>query len=434
MNQTEVLDAIQAYLTSIGKAHPTLDSGNSLISPSQFVTALSTGYNALPKNGSAGQKSGGVPTNPWAETKTSTKAAAATADANADTTGVDLEQLPVFKEFIDKIEKSGYFKNVEEGSDEYKKRYDKALAKFRTKYEKQQLSKQEKNAAPSQSTAEKEAEAVAFKNRGNDCLKKSEFDQALEYYKQAINSSSDGPASHIFFANAAAALIHLERYEEAAEMCGMSIAVKDDYAKAHTRLGFAKIHMGDPQGAITNLERSLELSPGNALTQQHLTKARGMVGGGSVSGGAPGGMGGMGGGMPGGGGMPDLASMMASLGGGAGGGAGGMPGGMGGMMQQMMSNPGFMQQAQQMMQNPQMMQMAQSMMQDPNAMQQAQQMMQDPNAMQQAMNMMGGAPGAGGGAGGPDLSAMMAAMGGGGGGGGGGGDDDFNVDDAEDVN
>mmetsp|Transcript_35363 Transcript_35363/g.97601 ORF Transcript_35363/g.97601 Transcript_35363/m.97601 type:complete len:424 (-) Transcript_35363:1-1272(-) len=86
------------------------------------------------------------------------------------------------------------------------------------------------------------------------------------------------------------------------------------------------------------------------------------------------------------------------------GGMGGMPGGLppGGlnnpMVQQMMQNPGMMQQAQQMMQNnPQMMAQAQQMMQNPQMMQQMQQMMQDPQMMAQMQNMMGGMGRGGGG-------------------------------------
>lgn len=76
-----------------------------------------------------------------------------------------------------------------------------------------------------------------------------------------------------------------------------------------------------------------------------------------------------------------MQQAMSMLGGGGGGGApGGGPPGAGGMpdMQQMMNNPGMMQQAQQMMR------------QNPGMMQQAQQMMQNPGMMQKMMSQFGG--------------------------------------------
>eukprot|EP00434_Breviolum_minutum_P034154 symbB.v1.2.030219.t1/scaffold3380.1/size79486/5 len=67
------------------------------------------------------------------------------------------------------------------------------------------------------------------------------------------------------------------------------------------------------------------------------------------------------------GGLPGLGGL----------GGGGLPPGMANnpMMQQMMNNPGMMQQAQQMMQDPNMMAQVQQMMQNPQAMAQLQQMM-----------------------------------------------------------
>jgi tetratricopeptide (TPR) repeat protein len=305
MDQQKLLDSVQAWLTSIGLAHPNLPECTSAVIPSsQFLQVVENGCKAsnivLTKE-----------KNPWAKEEP------------------DVSDLPVFKEFLEKITKQGYFNGSPEGSEKYQIKYDKALSKFRAKLQK----KAEKKAAekPNGPTKEEaQLQATELKNKGNACLSKQEFGNALDFYKQAISVCSDGPSSHIFYANAAAALIHMERYEEAAEMCAFSIALNGDYAKSHTRLGYAKIQMNDCQGAIVSLERALELSPNNALATKHLATARNMSSGLNVpsNGGSAQPTGGP---LGGAGGMPDFASMMQGLGGGGGGG-----GGLGAMMQQMM--------------------------------------------------------------------------------------------------
>ena len=254
MNQDSILNTIAVYLQSIG--NPTLPSNpSSSLSPTEFVAALNA---ANPVE----TKTGGTPTNPWAESKTS---------SNKNT----VESSPEFQAFLAKITTAGFFKDFKQGTDDYKAAYDKALSKFTQK----QAKKQAKKATPTLSKEEQHTKGIAFKNQGNEFLNNKDNEKALECYNQAINVCSDGKSSHIFYANAAAALINLQRYEEAAEMSGLSISCKDDYHKAHTRLGYAMIQMGDQAGAIASLTRALELSPGNSLATSHLGLANKMNGG-----------------------------------------------------------------------------------------------------------------------------------------------------------
>ena len=63
-------------------------------------------------------------------------------------------------------------------------------------------------------------QANAFKDKGNELLKASRFDEAIEAYTSAIACSHTGPSSHIYYANRAAAYSQLCRYEEAAADAG----------------------------------------------------------------------------------------------------------------------------------------------------------------------------------------------------------------------
>ncbi len=371
-----------------------------------------------------------LPANDGAASSSASSSASANPWASKGPTAAEVESLPAFRTFLEKIEKSGYFGNTPKGTEDYDVRYAKALAKFTDKYAKKAAKKAAAEAAttkPSTTGPEAEAAALELKNQGNKFLNDKNYDEALSCYQKAVDACPAGPKTYIFHANAAAALIHLNRYEEAAEQCAFSIGLKEDYAKAHTRLGYAKMEMGDAAGAIPSLERALQISPGNDLAQRHLKTARGKAGvsasasAGARSGAVAGDTG------AGAGGMPDLSALAGMMGGAGGGGPGGA-GGMGGMMQAMMQNPAMMQQAQAAMQNPAMMQMAQNMMQNPSMMQNMMSMLgggggangPDMSALAGMMGGMGGgapggAPGAPGAGGMPDLSGLMAAMGGAGG-------------------
>ena len=107
MEQTQVLESISAYLASIGKPHPSLpSSSNPLVPPSQFVSVFEEGCNAL-----------NISSNPWAKAE----------DKGND----DVSSMPVFKQFIEKITKQGYFDACPDPSSEaYKEKYAKVLRRF----------------------------------------------------------------------------------------------------------------------------------------------------------------------------------------------------------------------------------------------------------------------------------------------------------------
>ena len=324
----------------------------------------------------------------------------------------DVESSEKFKKFLRGITERGYFKDAVEGSPEYATRYERALKKYKTKISKSGGSGSADSAGSQGQTESSSAEnfekAEEIKARGNDALRAKDFAKALELYREACAVCPKGKNTHIYHSNAAATLLYLERYEEAAVEGVKSIALNSSYAKAHARLGTARLEMRLYDKAVESFEKALELDPKNATAQRSLQRAKSMAG--SAGAAAP------------------VASQQSSTQPSGAPGAPGMPGmpwdawsrrpwrpwrprrRRGGGIMEMMNNPQFMQQAQQMMSNPMFQQMAQ-------------QMMSDPNAMANAMSALGGAGGAGAGAGGgmPDMSPeaiqqAMSALGGGAGG------------------
>ena len=51
-----------------------------------------------------------------------------------------VEDSPVFLKFLENVSKKGYFGNAEPGSEEYNKRYQKVLAKFKSRMESKKIS------------------------------------------------------------------------------------------------------------------------------------------------------------------------------------------------------------------------------------------------------------------------------------------------------
>jgi len=257
-----------------------------------------------------------------------------------------------FARYLETVVAKGMFAGMAEGSPEYAERMAKVQAAFDKRFP----------APAAMDPAEREKLAEQAKANGNTKLSAGDYAGAIACYDEAIERSKDGPNSHIYFANRAAAFAHLKEFARAAEDCTVAVALKPDYAKAYSRLAHAKMCLGQKDEAMQAANKALELEPGNAVALATVKEAAASAS--SASGGAPAG------------GMP--------------------PGGLEGLgdmdLGAMMNNP----QMQAMMNNPQMMAMAQ-------------QMMSDPNAMQNLMGMLGG--GGGGGGGKPDLAKLMEQMG-----------------------
>ncbi|TMW60116.1 hypothetical protein Poli38472_000158 [Pythium oligandrum] len=307
-------------------------------------------------------------------------------DDSVDQDPVVTKNPDLWKKWLAKLDDKGFFNGAPVGSDEYKTRTKKALGKFKEKFG------DVKPAAPSLTKEQKEAKAEELKAQGNSALNGGDYEKAAKLYKEAITLSSDGPNSHIYYSNHAAALMYLGKYHEVVDNCEKSIELKPSYVKAYSRMGSAQLHLKDFHGAIDSFRRGLEVDSSNAAcrdgladAERKLNQQQGVANtsAGSNNASGAGGMGGMGG-------MPDLGGLASMLGGGGGG------------LADLMNNPAMMQMAQSMMQNPAMMQMAQNVMQNPDML----------SSMMNNLGGGGGGAGAGaGGAGGmPDMAGMANAI------------------------
>jgi small glutamine-rich tetratricopeptide repeat-containing protein alpha len=64
---------------------------------------------------------------------------------------------------------------------------------------------------------------IATISIGNSALSAKDYEKAASFYKEAVALSPDGPNSHIYFSNLAAAQMYLEDYHAVVESCDKAI-------------------------------------------------------------------------------------------------------------------------------------------------------------------------------------------------------------------
>lgn len=116
--------------------------------------------------------------------------------------------------------------------------------------------------------------AEKHKTLGNTQMANRDYQAALESYSTALELSPEGPYSHVYYSNRAAALCYLERYDEAVQDSELAIRLKPTYGKAHARLGLSKYFLNDLECSITAYKTALKYDPDNAASKSYLAKAQ----------------------------------------------------------------------------------------------------------------------------------------------------------------
>jgi tetratricopeptide (TPR) repeat protein len=119
-----------------------------------------------------------------------------------------------------------------------------------------------------------EREAEKYKTRGNSCMANRDYQAAVEAYTIAIRLSPEGPQSHVYYSNRAAAFCYLERYNEAEWDSQQSLQLNPTYGKAHARLGLSRFFLADYKGAMEAYTTALQFDPSNAASKSYLLKAK----------------------------------------------------------------------------------------------------------------------------------------------------------------
>ena len=103
-----------------------------------------------------------------------------------------------------------------------------------------------------------------LKEKGNEFFKRGDHNEAYKLYTQAIqlastDASVDQSQLHIIYANRAASLLSLERFQEALDDCDKVIELDPKFTKAYLRKALALRGLGQLTKALEVVEAGLEI-------------------------------------------------------------------------------------------------------------------------------------------------------------------------------
>eukprot|EP00392_Amoebophrya_sp_AT5.2_P000947 g949.t1 len=119
-------------------------------------------------------------------------------------------------------------------------------------------------------------EAERYKNEANECLKKSEFDQAVKLYNKAIALDNNNP---IYYSNRSAAWSAQSKFDNALSDAEKCLAIDKKFVKGYSRKGLALYKLGRKNEAVDCYRQGLVVDPTNAALQQALTAVTSAGGG-----------------------------------------------------------------------------------------------------------------------------------------------------------
>ncbi|GMR36095.1 hypothetical protein PMAYCL1PPCAC_06290, partial [Pristionchus mayeri] len=115
--------------------------------------------------------------------------------------------------------------------------------------------------------------ANVLKEEGNDLMKATKFDDAIQKYNEAIKLHRDP----IYFCNRAAAYCRLEQYDLAIQDCRTALALDPNYSKAYGRMGLALSCQNRYDQAVEAYKKAIELDPSQESYKNNLKIAEDKV-------------------------------------------------------------------------------------------------------------------------------------------------------------
>ncbi|XP_030558399.1 RNA polymerase II-associated protein 3 [Drosophila novamexicana] len=127
----------------------------------------------------------------------------------------------------------------------------------------------EKQDFPTDALAQLHKKANDIKDRGNNYVKQSDYERAIEAYTEAIDVYSQDP---IYFINRALCYLKLERYDNCVEDCDAAIGLDKLCVKAYYRRMQANESMGNNMEALKDCTTVLAIDPKNLEAKRSLER------------------------------------------------------------------------------------------------------------------------------------------------------------------
>ncbi|KAG4107925.1 heat shock protein STI-like protein [Neocallimastix lanati (nom. inval.)] len=109
--------------------------------------------------------------------------------------------------------------------------------------------------------------ADELKAKGNKAFAEKKYEEAIDYFTQAINIDS---SNHVFFSNRSASYASLGNFQKALEDAEQTIKLKSDWPKGYSRKGAALFGLQRLDEAADAYNEGLKLDPNNALLKKGL--------------------------------------------------------------------------------------------------------------------------------------------------------------------
>ena len=103
-------------------------------------------------------------------------------------------------------------------------------------------------------------ETEELKLKGNAALEAKKYDEAIDYYTQAIALDT---SNHLLFSNRSAVYIKQEKYKEALDDALKTIELKKDWSKGYFRKATVLKYLSRFDDAINAFEEALKYDPHN---------------------------------------------------------------------------------------------------------------------------------------------------------------------------
>ena len=112
----------------------------------------------------------------------------------------------------------------------------------------------------SMSATKRKVVAEKEKQKGNECFRAKEFEEANMYYSRSLFFDN---SNHVVFANRAMTGLRLKKYAQAEDDCTAALAIEPNYIKALSRRGMTRHKRGKYAEAVQDFDAALALDPEN---------------------------------------------------------------------------------------------------------------------------------------------------------------------------